>query len=109
LDFSDFARLPQASINLIVRRIEAHMTEEAAHEWSPPQPALAIIMRAFPASVSAIEIPLVSAIVRSLSHLFLKLLSAEISENRGFLTVSRGEEGRQRLIRRMTRNVVKSS
>ena len=44
-----------------------------------------------------------------LSHLFLKHLDAEISENRGFLTVSRGEEGRQQLIRRMTRNVVKSS
>ena len=28
-----------------------------------------------------------------LFHLFLKHLDAEISENRGFLTVSRGEEG----------------
>ena len=44
-----------------------------------------------------------------LSHLFLRHLDAEISENRGFLTVSRGEEGRQQLIRKMTRNVVKSS
>jgi hypothetical protein len=30
-----------------------------------------------------------------LSHLFLKHLDAEISENRSFLTVSRGEEGRR--------------
>jgi hypothetical protein len=76
---------------------------------TPPKPVRAIITSAFPASVSAIGIPLVSAITRFVLHLFLKLLDAEISENRGFLTVSRGEEGRQRLIRRMTRNVVKST
>ena len=39
------------------------------------------------------EIRSVSAIIHLLSHLFLKHLDAEISENRGFLSVSRGEEG----------------
>lgn len=62
---------------------------------SRPPPIITRGGRAFPASVSAIEIPFVSAIVVLLSHLSLKHLDAEISENRGFLTVSRGEEGRQ--------------
>ena len=74
-----------------------------------PKPAPAIIMLAFPASVSAIEIPLVSAIVGLVVPSLSQASGRRNFSESWFLTVSRGEEGRQRLIRRMTRNVVKSS